>query len=117
MDDVSAYNKERWEELAAAGVKYARPMLDLNRASWYGHPAFQVFVRQLLAGDLCFLDLLEPGPVRAHYARLVTEVRRGRFDYQSEYPKRLVTFLAFESFLRGLVGADFPELHAISRRT
>lgn len=33
MDDIARYNKERWEELAHAGVKYSRPFLDLNPES------------------------------------------------------------------------------------
>lgn len=33
MDDIARHNKERWEELSAASVDYARPMLDLNAES------------------------------------------------------------------------------------
>ena len=33
MDEVAAFNKERWEELAQAGVMYSRPYLDLDRDS------------------------------------------------------------------------------------
>ncbi len=32
MDDVAAFNKERWEELSRAGVPYSRPWLDLTPA-------------------------------------------------------------------------------------
>jgi hypothetical protein len=30
MDELTAYNKERWEELAQAGVLYACPLLKLD---------------------------------------------------------------------------------------
>ena len=30
MDELAHYNKERWEELAQAGVAYSRPFLDLT---------------------------------------------------------------------------------------
>jgi SAM-dependent methyltransferase len=30
MDEVAKYNKERWEELAQAGVTYSRPFLELD---------------------------------------------------------------------------------------
>lgn len=30
MDELAKYNKERWEELAGAGVAYSRPFLDLT---------------------------------------------------------------------------------------
>lgn len=30
MDDLARYNRERWEELAAADLQYTRPMLDLT---------------------------------------------------------------------------------------
>jgi SAM-dependent methyltransferase len=33
MDELHRYNKERWEELAAANVEYARPLFDLNPES------------------------------------------------------------------------------------
>ncbi|HLV36092.1 MAG TPA: class I SAM-dependent methyltransferase [Spirillospora sp.] len=33
MDDLARFNKERWEELSAANVDYARPMLDLDAES------------------------------------------------------------------------------------
>ncbi len=33
MDDVARYNRERWEELARAGVGFSRPALDLDRDS------------------------------------------------------------------------------------
>lgn len=33
MDEVSKYNKERWEELARAGIAFSRPALDLDEAS------------------------------------------------------------------------------------
>ena len=33
MDELARYNKERWEELAEAGVIYSRPKLDLDAAS------------------------------------------------------------------------------------
>jgi SAM-dependent methyltransferase len=31
LDDVARHNRERWEELAKAGVIYSRPFLDLDR--------------------------------------------------------------------------------------
>lgn len=30
MDELARYNKQRWEELAKAGIGFSRPMLDLN---------------------------------------------------------------------------------------
>ncbi len=33
MDDIARYNKERWEELAKAKVRFSRPALDLDEAS------------------------------------------------------------------------------------
>lgn len=33
MDEIVAYNKERWEELAAANVEFSRPWLDLDMSS------------------------------------------------------------------------------------
>ena len=33
MDDTARYNRERWEELARAGVGYSRPRLDLDAES------------------------------------------------------------------------------------
>ena len=30
FDDVAQYNQERWEELAAKGLEYTRPVLDLD---------------------------------------------------------------------------------------
>jgi 2-polyprenyl-3-methyl-5-hydroxy-6-metoxy-1,4-benzoquinol methylase len=33
MDELAKYNKERWEELAQAGVAYSRPFLDLDERS------------------------------------------------------------------------------------
>lgn len=30
FDEVAQYNKQQWEQLAGAGVEYARPMLDLD---------------------------------------------------------------------------------------
>lgn len=33
MDNLALYNKERWEELAEAGVEYSRPFLDLTPES------------------------------------------------------------------------------------
>jgi SAM-dependent methyltransferase len=33
VDQVARYNKERWEELARAGVEYSRPFLDLDARS------------------------------------------------------------------------------------
>ncbi len=33
MDDLSRYNKERWEALARAGIEYSRPWLDLDPAT------------------------------------------------------------------------------------
>ena len=32
MDELARFNKERWEELAEAGVEYSRPFLDLAEA-------------------------------------------------------------------------------------
>lgn len=33
MDDVARFNKERWEELAAANCTFCRPWLDLDARS------------------------------------------------------------------------------------
>ncbi len=33
MDELARYNKERWEDLAEAGVVFSRPALDLDEAS------------------------------------------------------------------------------------
>lgn len=33
MDQIARYNKDRWEELAQAGVEYSRPLLHLDAAS------------------------------------------------------------------------------------
>ena len=33
MDELARYNKQRWEELARAGICYSRPKLDLDAAS------------------------------------------------------------------------------------
>jgi SAM-dependent methyltransferase len=33
MDDITRYNKERWEDLAAHNVPFSRPMLELDEAS------------------------------------------------------------------------------------
>ena len=33
MDDIARYNKERWEELAKAKVRFSRAALDLDEAS------------------------------------------------------------------------------------
>lgn len=33
LDEIARYNKERWEELAQAGVAYSKPFLDLDRVS------------------------------------------------------------------------------------
>jgi SAM-dependent methyltransferase len=30
MDELAAYNKERWEALAGAGIEWSRPLMDLN---------------------------------------------------------------------------------------
>src|SRR4051794_14785732 len=30
MDELGKYNKDRWEDLAAANVEYSRPLLDLT---------------------------------------------------------------------------------------
>jgi SAM-dependent methyltransferase len=30
LDEIAVFNRERWEELAAAGVRYSRPILDLD---------------------------------------------------------------------------------------
>jgi SAM-dependent methyltransferase len=31
MDELAAYNRERWEALVAAGIEYGRPLLDLDQ--------------------------------------------------------------------------------------
>ena len=33
MDELTEYNRERWEALVAAGVEYGRPLLDLDQIS------------------------------------------------------------------------------------
>ncbi len=33
MDELAAFNKDRWEALVAAGIEYGRPMLDLDEES------------------------------------------------------------------------------------
>lgn len=35
MDEIAAYNKERWEELSAAGIEFGRPWLDLTPETAY----------------------------------------------------------------------------------
>jgi SAM-dependent methyltransferase len=37
MDDIAKYNKDRWEELAEAGVEFSRPFLDLNPSTARAH--------------------------------------------------------------------------------
>lgn len=53
LDDLARYNKERWEELAQAGVAYSRPFLNLDRT------AAQNLVDPLsLTGELADKDVL-----------------------------------------------------------
>ncbi len=52
-DDVARYNKGRWEEMAAEGLKYTRPMLDLDAAS-----ALELVDSHGLAGDVAGTDVL-----------------------------------------------------------
>lgn len=53
LDDLARYNKERWEELAQAGVAYSRPFLNLDRT------AAQKLVDPLsLTGELAGKDVL-----------------------------------------------------------
>ena len=52
-DTIATYNKERWEELASAGVAYSRPFLDLTPES-----ARRLVDAQSLLGDLTGKDVL-----------------------------------------------------------
>ena len=47
LDDVARYNKERWEELSEAGVKYSRPRLDLDQ-----HTAWKMIGKEGILGDV-----------------------------------------------------------------
>ena len=57
MDELATYNKERWEELAQAGVQYSRPFLNLD-----AHSARQVVddagIIQKVIGDIAGKDVL-----------------------------------------------------------
>lgn len=53
MDDLSKYNKERWEELAEAGVEFSQPMLDLDEDS-----ARSLVDAQGIMGDVAGKDVL-----------------------------------------------------------
>ena len=53
LDDVARYNRERWEELATEGVRYTRPILDLDADS-----ALEMVDPQKLAGDIAGKDVL-----------------------------------------------------------
>ena len=53
FDDVARYNQGRWEEMAAEGLKYTRPMLDLDPAS-----ALELVDSHGLAGDVAGKDVL-----------------------------------------------------------
>ncbi len=53
MDDIARYNRERWEALAAAGIAYTVPMLDMSEAD-----ARRFVDREGLIGDARGLDVL-----------------------------------------------------------
>lgn len=53
LDDVARYNEDRWEELATEGVRYARPILDLDAES-----AREMVDSQRIAGDVAGKDVL-----------------------------------------------------------
>lgn len=53
LDELARYNKERWEELATAGIQYSRPFLDLDETK-----ARQIVDSQALLGDLRGKDAL-----------------------------------------------------------
>ena len=53
MDELARFNKERWEELAQAGIEYSRPFLDLNESS-----ARNVFDVENRLGDVKGKDVL-----------------------------------------------------------
>ncbi len=53
MDEIARFNKERWEELAQAGVEYSRPFLDLDEST-----AQKVFNPQDKLGDVTGKDVL-----------------------------------------------------------
>ena len=53
FDDVARYNQARWEELAAEGLQYTRPMLDLDPAA-----ALDFVDSHGLAGDVAGKDVL-----------------------------------------------------------
>ena len=53
FDDVAQYNQERWEDLAAHGLEYTRPILDLDAES-----ALAMVDPQGVAGDLSGKDVL-----------------------------------------------------------
>ena len=53
FDDVAQYNQERWEELAAQGLEYTRPILDLDTES-----ALALVDPKGVAGDVSGKDVL-----------------------------------------------------------
>ena len=53
FDDVAQYNQQRWEELAAEGLEYTRPVLDLDAGSARG-----MVDPQRLVGDASGKDVL-----------------------------------------------------------
>ena len=53
FDDVAQYNQERWEELAAQGLEYTRPILDLDAES-----ARALVDPKGVAGDVSGKDVL-----------------------------------------------------------
>ncbi len=53
MDDVSRYNKERWEELAKGNVRFSRPWLDLD-----GESARAALDPHDIMGDVAGKDVL-----------------------------------------------------------
>ena len=53
FDDVAQYNQERWEELAAQGLEYTRPILDLDAES-----ALALVDPKGVAGDVSGKDVL-----------------------------------------------------------
>ena len=52
MDEIARFNKERWEELAQAGVEYSRPFLALDEST-----AQKVFNPQDKLGDVTGKDV------------------------------------------------------------
>ena len=55
MDELSRHNRQRWNDLAAAGVQYSRPWLDLDGLAAGGGQQSAAF--GLLGADVTVFDL------------------------------------------------------------